>query len=157
MVRTSALARLAVFAAALVLALSSTALAYQYFFAEELEASLAKQVGKQVKVVDKLVKIWEQQEVEGYLRFDTHYFRCAIPASETEGIAWLRELMKKQEGTDKTPEAIPPLVAIYGTVQRPQFWGKPKEGKGEGVPEDQIMIVVDKVEKPRARFWEEGY
>ena len=44
--------------------------------------------------------------------------------------------MKNQDGVDpkggegvKTPDATPPLVAIYGTVQRPSFWGKPKDGK----------------------------
>jgi hypothetical protein len=141
----------------LCLIFASTAFAYQFFLAADLEKDMAKHVGKQVKVVDKLLKIWENQELEGYLKFDTEKFRCAIPTSETEGIAYLRELMKNQDGVDKTPDATPPLVAIYGTVQRPTFWGKPKEGKEAGIDEDQLMIVVDKVERPRDRFWEEGH
>lgn len=142
---------------ALVLSVATPALAYQFFLVKELEAKLPDQVNKQIKVVDKLVKIWEYQEVEGYLRFDTHHFRCAIPASETEGIAYLRELMKAQEGVDKTPDATPPLIAIYGTVRQPDFWGKAHEGRDKGIPMDQYTIVADKVEKPRARFFEEPY
>src|SRR5262249_31751624 len=150
----------AAIAAALVLAFTSTAAAYEYFFAEQLERQLPKMVGKQVKVVDKLVKVWEQQEVEGFIRFDTTRFRCAIPASETEGIAYMRELQKRGEGQNENglirgAGAAPPLIAVYGTVQRPAFWGKPREGKDSGVAEDQIVIVADKVEKPRQRFWDE--
>ncbi len=145
-------------AAALVLALATPALAYQFFLVKDLEASLPQQVGKQIKVVDKLVKVWEYQEVEGYIRFDTHHFRCAIPATETEGIAFLRELLKAQEGAEgKSPVATPPLVAILGTVKQPDFWGKPVEGRDKGIPEDQYTIVADKVEQPRARFFEEEY
>ena len=114
--------------------LTSSALAYQFFFAKDLEKTLAQQVGKQVKVVDKLVKIYESQEVQGYIKFDTYRFRCLIPQSETEGIAYLRELLKNQEGGEgKSPDGREPLVAIYGTVANgSKFWPGGKEAGAGG-------------------------
>ncbi|HVY62364.1 MAG TPA: hypothetical protein VHF22_11960, partial [Planctomycetota bacterium] len=125
-------------------------------------SSLPKQVGKAVKVVDRLVKIWDYQKEGESIRFDTELFRCAIPASETESIAYLREVMArqdaKQEGDGlKTPDTTPPLVCLYGNVARSELWGKPKDGKDAGRDEDEIVIMVDKVEKPRQRFFDEGY
>lgn len=50
-----------------------------------------------------------------------------------------------------------PIVTVYGTVARADFWGPVDGGaKGAGVATEQITIVVDKVEKPRARWYEEG-
>ena len=139
--------------------LTSSAFAYQFFFAKELEKTLPEHVGKQVKVVDKLVKIYEHQEIEGFFKFDTYRFRCVIPASETEGIAFLRELLAKQEGADgQSPDGREPLVAIYGTVTNgSKFWSPGGKEPGAGTAEDQIVIAADRVEKPRDRFHEEGY
>jgi hypothetical protein len=156
--RAPGLAAFAAFAAALFLgAALALAADYEFFLSNDLKASLPKQVGKAVKVVDRLVKIWEYQKEGESIRFDTEKFRCAIPASETESIAYLREVMKGQEGVDKTPSTTPPLVCIYGTVTRSELWGKPKEGKEAGKEEDEIVIMTDKVEKPRQRFFDEGY
>ena len=153
--RTRALA--AAGAVLLVAAGAAIAVDYEFFLSKELAASLPKHVGKAVKVVDRLVKIWEYQKEGESIRFDTELFRCAIPASETESIAYLRELMKGQEGVDKTPDTTPPLICIYGTVTRSALWGRPKDGKEAGKDEDEILIATDKVEKPRQRFFDEGY
>ena len=59
--------------------------------------------------------------------------------------------------TQPTPDTTPPLICIYGTVVRSALWGKPKEGKEAGKDEDEIIILTDKVEKPRKRFFDEGY
>jgi len=132
--------------------------AYRFFMVDHLRETLPQQVDKPVKFVDKLVKIWAHQKDGEPIRFDTHNFRCAVPADKTEEIALIRELMKLQDGVDKTPEALPPLVAISGTVVRNPLFGKPKdEAKGEGKAEDELIILVDKIEKPRARFQEEPY
>lgn len=47
-----------------------------------------------------------------------------------------------------------PIVTIYGTVKRADFWG-PVDGaaSGSGVATEAITIVVDKVEKPRKRWY----
>lgn len=48
-----------------------------------------------------------------------------------------------------------PIVTIYGTVARADLWG-PVRGKDQGVATEQISIVVDQVEQPRRRWYEEG-
>lgn len=48
-----------------------------------------------------------------------------------------------------------PIVTVYGTVTRADFWG-PVRGKEQGVATEQITIVVDQVEQPRRRWYEEG-
>lgn len=141
---------------ALAVALGGAALAetsYQFFFAKDLADHVEKHLGKGVKVVDTLVKVWEAQDVPGYLRFDTLHFRCAVPDTETESIAYLREVMKARE---EKKQSVPPLVAVYGTLGREPLFGPVKGGADAGVGSEQILIKVDKVEKPRQRFWEEG-
>jgi hypothetical protein len=143
-------------AAALAASLCGVATAgtsYQFFFAKDLAVHAEQNVGKGVKVVDELCKIWESQDVPGYIRFDTKYFRCAVPDTETESIAYLREVEKKHSAKESS---IPPLVAVYGTLGREPLFGPVKGGAGAGVASEQILIKVDKVEKPRDRFWEEG-
>ena len=50
-----------------------------------------------------------------------------------------------------------PIVTVFGTVARADFWGPVADvAKGAGVQTEQITIVVDKVEKPRTRWYEEG-
>jgi hypothetical protein len=146
-----------VLAAIAAVAFAGAALAedpHRFFFAKDLAADLENQVGKGVKVVDEFVKIWESQEIEGYLRFDTTHFRCAIPTDQTESIAYLREVQKTLE---EGKSAIPPLVAVYGTVAREPLFGEVKGGADAGVASEHILIKVDKVEKPRERFWDEGH
>lgn len=141
-------------------ALALAADEYRFFLVDHLseEDTLKANVDKPVKFVDKLVRIWEYQKDGEPIRFDTDHFRCAVPADKSEDIALIRELMKQQDGVDKTPEALPPLVAISGTVVHNPLFGKPKdESKGAGREEDELIILVDKIEKPRARFQEEGY
>ncbi len=48
-----------------------------------------------------------------------------------------------------------PIVTVYGTVARADLWG-PVRGKDQGVATEQITIVVDSVEQPRRRWYEEG-
>ena len=141
---------------------AGVAQAYSFFFAVELDRHLEKQVGEQVMVVDKLNRIWEHQEVDGYLRFDTERFRCAIPNTETDAIAYLREVQaarteKVDDEGKRTSDRTLPLIAIYGTVTREPLWGEVKGGEAEGVVSEQIVIIADKVEKPRARFFDEGH
>jgi hypothetical protein len=45
-----------------------------------------------------------------------------------------------------------PILTIYGTVQRADFWG-PVKGKANGVGTEIVTIVVDKIEKPRKRWY----
>ncbi len=45
-----------------------------------------------------------------------------------------------------------PVVTIYGQVDRHEFWGEVR-GKGAGVATETVSIVVDKVEKPRKRWY----
>jgi hypothetical protein len=46
-----------------------------------------------------------------------------------------------------------PLVTVFGTVARADFWG-PVKGKDNGVATEAITIVADKVERPRERWYE---
>ncbi|MCW8137361.1 MAG: hypothetical protein KIT58_00475 [Planctomycetota bacterium] len=48
-----------------------------------------------------------------------------------------------------------PIVTVFGTVQRADFWG-PVRGKDQGAHTEQVTIVVDQVEQPRRRWYEEG-
>lgn len=45
-----------------------------------------------------------------------------------------------------------PIVTIFGTVDRADFWG-PVRGKAEGVATETMTIVVDRIEKPRKRWY----
>ena len=46
-----------------------------------------------------------------------------------------------------------PIVTIFGTVERADFWGEVK-GKSQGVATERVTIVVDRVEQPRRRWYE---
>lgn len=48
-----------------------------------------------------------------------------------------------------------PLVTVFGTVARADFWGD-VVGKEEGVATERVTIVADRVERPRRRWYEEG-
>lgn len=48
-----------------------------------------------------------------------------------------------------------PIATVYGTVTRADFWG-PVMGKDNGVATEAITIVVDRVERPRERWYEFG-
>lgn len=48
-----------------------------------------------------------------------------------------------------------PIVTVFGTVARADFWG-PVRGQDQGVATEAITIVVDRVEAPRRRWYEEG-
>lgn len=45
-----------------------------------------------------------------------------------------------------------PIVTIYGTCDRHDFWGQ-VHGKSQGVRTEAVTLVVDKVEKPRKRWY----
>ena len=45
-----------------------------------------------------------------------------------------------------------PILTIYGTVKRADFWGN-VVGKSNGVGTEIVTIVVDKIEKPRKRWY----
>jgi hypothetical protein len=132
---------------------------HRFFLVDHLEEALPTLVGEPVRFCDKLVKVWEHQQDGAPIRFDTHHFRCAVPADKSEEIALIRELLQQQAGQEgKNPVAVPPLVVISGTVVRNPLHGAPKdESKSEGRAEDELIILVDKVEKPRERFQEEPY
>jgi hypothetical protein len=50
-----------------------------------------------------------------------------------------------------------PIVTVYGTVQRADFWGPVfPASRGQGVATEALTIVVDRVEQPRRRWYEEG-
>lgn len=133
--------------------LASLSYGYDYFGAAELEREIEARKGQKVMVVDTLVRIWKDQDVNGYLRFDTERFRCAVPNTQTEAIAYLRELAKKREEGDRTPA----LVALFATVERAPLWGEVKGGQEDGVESEQILLICDRVEQPRGRFFEEGH
>ena len=125
---------------------------YRFFFPQDLAEKQDEFVGTGVMVVDELCKIWESQETEGLLRFDTKYFRCAVPNTESESVALLREVQKNH---DEKKDSTPPLVAVFGTVSRQALFGPVKGGKDEGVASEHVVIMVDRCEKPRKRFWDE--
>jgi hypothetical protein len=136
---------------------------FKFFMRKDLKATIKQQSLQPVRTVDKLVKIWDYQKEGEPIRFDTELFRCAIPAADTEGIAYLRELMSKNGGGEKENEAkagdpTPPLICIQGRVEPNTLWGAGKENKdAAGQAEDELIIMVSKVEKPRKRFFDEGY
>ncbi|MGE0708567.1 MAG: hypothetical protein AB7N76_22930 [Planctomycetota bacterium] len=45
-----------------------------------------------------------------------------------------------------------PILTIYGTVERGDFWGD-VVGKSDGVGTEVVTILVDKIEKPRKRWY----
>jgi hypothetical protein len=145
--------RTAVAAALLLIVGATAASAYRYHYAEQLERNLEDRIGSQVMVVDELVRVWAFEDVSGYVRFDTRRFRCAVPASQTEAVAYLREVQSRQaEGYNE-----PPLVALFATAAREPIWGPVTGGQSQGVASEQILLICDRIERPRSRFWVEGY
>ena len=118
--------RLRIAAVLLIVGTAGVASAYDYFFVDTLERQLDAHVDRKVMVVDKLVSIWEYQDVDGHLRFDTEHFRCAIPHTATDSIAYLREVAEKRKQGDVTP----PLLALFGEVKR--RWGGTRYSSGIG-------------------------
>ncbi len=141
--------------AALVLAPAAASFAYQYFDAHDLARQLEAKPGTKVKVIDEVTHIYPEESnsfadsVEPHLRFDTYHFRCAIPMSDTEGVALLRELEERRAKNDPTPV----LVALYATVTNSELWGPVAGGKDDGVVAEPIVLHVEKVEKPRRRYY----
>ncbi len=115
-------------------------------------AAVMRRIEDPSQVVDELVALWEFQDVDGYVRFDTRRFRCAVPAHATEAIAYLREVARRRREGDRRR----PLLALYATVQRAPLWGRVAAGEAEGVASEQIVLVCDRIERPRWRFFEEG-
>jgi hypothetical protein len=144
---------------------------------EQLHRQLEDHVGKEVTTTDRLVMVYTDAP-GGNLFFDTHYFRCAIPAS-AEGADYIKKTfaaaklrfkdlqadMAKASNQDAR-EAIArkvyarwkekALVTLFGKIDRPEFWGKvADDAKGAGVASERIVFVVEKAEKPRKRWYDE--
>lgn len=66
----------------------------------------------------------------------------------SQGVELRRELYWKLYAVWKNK----PILTIYGTVDRHDFWGA-VNGKGAGVATEAVSIVVDKIEKPRRRWY----
>jgi hypothetical protein len=142
-------------ALALVCAVAGSAYAYNHYMSRHLARELQDRVGERISVVDKVVKEWTLQESHGYLRFDTERFRCAIPSSDFNSIAVPRDVIERRRRGDRTL----PLVHMFGVVSREPIFGRVAGGKEDGVASEQILILCDRVEKPRGRFFDEdmGY
>ncbi|MBI4576173.1 MAG: hypothetical protein HY722_07930 [Planctomycetes bacterium] len=126
----------------------------RYFEAPELRGALEENVDRPVEFVDELVKIWKEQKVSGYVRFDTYHFRCAVPSTATASLEYLRDLEGSDAGKAPTPE--PWLVHIAGKPVHPEFWGKvDADAAGSGVSPETTVIVVDEASRPRRRYFED--
>jgi hypothetical protein len=169
---------------------------YRYFsrqsLAWDLENDPDKWLDQDVTVTDELVFVWPQGPTDSadntpHLKFDTLYFRCAVPTSAKgdhleavweeakkgakdiiDRIEEVNDKQRKREISDKDADdkrkalywelhahwKNKPIVTLFGKVKRADFWG-PVQGKEEGVRTEQITIVVDRVEKPRDRWYED--
>jgi hypothetical protein len=150
---------------------------FRFLKREKLSRELNKWVGKKVTITDRVAMIYKAGP-EGYLMFDTHYFRCAIPAG-AEGVDYIKDVFKtmktnfkdlreelKKAKTESERNTISKkiykrwkkkcIVTIYAEVKRPEFWGKVDDGaKGSAVVSERIVLVCEKAEKPRARWYKE--
>lgn len=125
---------------------------YEYFDRDDLADKLEKQVGTKVRVVDEIISIYaDNQDIDGYYKFDTLHFRCLIPNDQTDAIDYVKKTgALEKEGSRRVKR----LVVIDGTVDRPHVYGDVK-GTESGVESEQIMIVVDTAKKPRPRYYRE--
>ena len=99
-----------------------------------------------------LESIWEDAQ-KGYGEVTTQI--------EETNVEQAKGRMTPSQGADKRRELYwelyrlwsnKPIVTLYGTVARADFWGEVK-GKDQGVATETITIVVDRVEKPRKRWY----
>ena len=147
-------------AALVILALGygPAALAYEYVQRHFLKRDIEKYIGKKIKVVDELVRIWGAKDAPGHVRFDTVMFRCAIAEDNTAGREYLNSLIRPRN-PDQKPEPL--LCDIYGSFQRVTYWGdvegqgKNSDAKEKGVTPEEIVLVVDRVERPRKHFYDD--
>lgn len=134
---------------------------YLFYYREPLAAHLEDHVGELVQVTDEVVAVYEHQQVRGYRRFDTRYFRCAVPEQATASNRYLASLFPEEP--PRTPAqgaqapdrvARPRLATLWARVARPEFYG-PVSGAGAGVATESIILVCDEVTEPRARWYDE--
>lgn len=119
-----------------------------------------------------------------HVPFDTTYFKCLVPRGAmgehlssifNDARKGYEEVMKKLETvTERLRKreltlaqanadrrrlnwelyriwSNKPIVTVYGTVDRAELWG-PVQGRG--VDTERVVIVADKIEKPRRRWYE---
>lgn len=164
----------------------------EYLFVDRVELSrkLNMKVGNKVTSTDRLVMVYEKQR-DGYIFFDTHYFRCAVKSS-APGVDYLKktfdlaktqykDLIKELEEINKKLKNArgagadslesqrrevakriykrwkkKAIVTLYGRIERPEIWGQVDDAaKGNGNKSERIIFVVDRIEKPRKRWFKE--
>lgn len=132
--------------------LTGVAFAYKYWERKELADDLEIEVGEKVRVVDEVLSVHpKKQSISGYFKFDTVYFRCLIPNDKTEAIEFVKSTSaKRTKGSRRTKR----LLTIDGTVEQKEVYGT-VGGKDAGVRSEAIFLVVDKVSRPRARYFKE--
>jgi len=157
---------------------SSQAGGYTFVQVWRLERDLEKWVGKKVTFTDKLAVFYPKAKA-GHVFFDTVHFACALPAGDSDGSQYLKDLhakaltaysdLRKEMETAKGDEARSrvvwkiykrwknkPIVTCFGTVSRKKIWGEVNpDAEGSGVVSERIIIVCDRVEKPRQRWYDE--
>ena len=148
---------------------------YRYFDREDLFREKEKWVGTGAVVTDVMLKIWPDElrdpvpqstrrtglgdRAEGaerakdlpasqYLRFETRYFRCAVEKSNTEAVELLKSLAEQKDDARFNKR----LVTIWALVDRPELWGS-VFNPAEGPDTEMVVLKVDKVTKPRERFF----
>jgi hypothetical protein len=150
---------------------------FRFLSREKLSQELKKWVGKKVTVTDRVAMIYTGT-YKGHMMFDTHYFRCAIPQG-AEGADYLKDVFKTMKTnfkdlreelkTAKSKSARnevakkiykrwkkKAIVTIFAEVKRPEFWGKvDAAAKGADVVSERIVLVCERAEKPRKRWYKE--
>ena len=119
-----------------------------------------------------------------HVPFDTTYFKCLVPrgamgehlgsifndaregyAEVMKKLETVTERLRKRELTLAQATADrrrlhwelhriwsnKPIVTVYGAVDRAELWG---DVQGRDVDTERVVVVVDKVEKPRQRWYE---
>jgi len=151
---------------------------YRFVHRDKLNRELKNWVGKKVTTTDKLTMVYPD-EFSNHVFFETHYFRCAIPTNNSKGVEYIKTLyagaLKQfkdlREELDKAKSASErnaivwkiykrwkekPIVTMFGTVDRPELWGQvAPAAKSSGVVSERIVFVIDRLEKPRKRWYKE--
>ncbi len=156
---------------ALILALlCGSAGAWQFFHADDLLRTIDQHSDEQVFVVDQIVQVWENDDelhpnfrklpIDDYWRFDTAHFTCVVSKDNSVAIERVRSIFadsKKLRNDDGSIryDRRPPLLAIRGTVVQAELWGEREASRDTEVNKPWHILVVDEVETPRERFFED--
>ena len=95
--------------------------------APDLAREIEKKIGQAVTFTDEIVHKTRQQELKGYVKFETIHLRCIVAEDKKEAIEMLDAILKGSSPRSATIQGTPTKVKDLQTfvevqsIERPKF------------------------------------